>query len=121
MQKQSGLKILIAENLKELLKEHNVTQSHLANAIGFSQRAVSKWINAQAEPTETAIVSCAQFFNISADEILGMNEKNTQPTLSPTFSTDENELLKFYRKASDFQKSNILSYAQFICTETEKK
>lgn len=48
-----------ASTLKDLLNENAISQARLASAIGFSQRAVSKWINAQAEPTETAIISCA--------------------------------------------------------------
>ena len=106
--------------MKELLKEHNITQSRLAVAIGFSQRAVSKWINAQAEPTETAIVACAQFFDISTDEILGMHEKSVADTLKTSFSNEENELLKLYRKSSDFEKARILAYAEFVCNEPNK-
>lgn len=110
-----------SETLKELLKEHNITQSKLATAIGFSQRAVSKWINAQAEPTETAIVSCARFFGISTDEMLGMTEQSEIATLKDTFPSDENELLKLYRRSSDFKKARILAYAEFIGNETIEK
>lgn len=60
-----------SETLKDLLKEKNLSQEKLASAIGFSQRAVSKWVNAQAEPTETAIVSCVDYFGITTDEMLG--------------------------------------------------
>ena len=41
--------------LKDLLKEHGLTQSALASEIGYTQRAISKWINQEAEPTESAI------------------------------------------------------------------
>ena len=60
--------------LKDLLKEKNISQETLAKAIGVSQRAVSKWINRQAEPTESAIVNCARFFDVSADYILGLKD-----------------------------------------------
>ena len=103
-----------AENLKELLKENSISQSRLARAIGFSQRAVSKWVNAQAEPTETAIVACAHFFGVSADELLGLDEKVPSTSLKESFLKEENELLKIYRKSSDFQKARILAYAEFL-------
>ncbi|MDE7453619.1 MAG: helix-turn-helix domain-containing protein [Clostridia bacterium] len=60
--------------LKELLKEKEISQQTLATAIGVSQRAVSKWINFQAEPTESSIVNCAKFFGVSADYILGLKD-----------------------------------------------
>lgn len=64
------------ENLKRLMAEEGVTQTSLAAVIGVSQRAVSKWINLQAEPTERSIVNCARFFGVSADYILGMEDED---------------------------------------------
>lgn len=60
--------------LKDLLKEKNISQETLAKNIGVSQHAVSKWINLQSEPTESAIVNCAKFFEVSADFILGLSD-----------------------------------------------
>ena len=60
--------------LKELLKESGISQETLAKNIGVSQRAVSKWINNQAEPTESSIVKCARYFNVSADDLLGLKD-----------------------------------------------
>lgn len=110
-----------SNNLKELLKEYNVTQNRLAEAIGFSQRAVSKWVNDQAEPTETAIVACARFFGVTTDEILGLEESPFSELPTTPFPREENELLKFYRQASTFEKARILAYAEFICDEKNKE
>lgn len=63
-----------AQRLSELMKERDCTQWTLAMAIGYSQRAVSKWINSQAEPTATAIVKCADFFEVSTDYLLGRED-----------------------------------------------
>ena len=61
--------------LKELLKENHLSQAALATGIGVSQRAVSKWINNQSEPTESAIVNCAKYFDVSADYLLGLKDE----------------------------------------------
>lgn len=61
--------------LKELLKERGISQETLAKNIGVSQRAVSKWVNRQAEPTESSIVNCAKYFEVSADYILGLKDE----------------------------------------------
>lgn len=61
--------------LRELLKEKEISQDNLAKAIGVSQRAVSKWINLQAEPTESSIVKCAVYFEVSADFLLGLKDE----------------------------------------------
>lgn len=64
--------MIFGEKIKELLEINNLSQDSLAKAIGFSQRAVSKWINNQAEPTATAIINCAKFFQVSTDYLLGL-------------------------------------------------
>ncbi|MBQ7227688.1 MAG: helix-turn-helix transcriptional regulator [Clostridia bacterium] len=111
-----------ANVLKDLMKEHHVTQSQLASAIGFSQRAVSKWINAQAEPTETAIVSSANYFGVTMDEMLGQSEfphtllKSGQKSL---LSVEEKVLLTNFRSSSEFGKARIMAYADLIKSQED--
>ena len=64
-----------AKNLTQLMKERRITQTMLADAIGYSQRSVSKWMNGQAEPCATAIYSCALFFDVTADYLLGLEDE----------------------------------------------
>jgi transcriptional regulator with XRE-family HTH domain len=64
-----------AKNLTQLMKERKITQATLADAIGYSQRSVSKWMNGQAEPCATAIYSCALFFDVTADYLLGLEDE----------------------------------------------
>lgn len=66
---------MFGKRLKNLLKETNITQEQLAKVIGYSQRAVSKWINEQAEPTETVIYRCAIYFDVSADYLVGLEDE----------------------------------------------
>lgn len=62
------------QRLRELMKENGINQIELAGAIGYSQRSVSKWINFQSEPTATAIVRCARYFDVSCGYILGTED-----------------------------------------------
>ncbi len=105
-------------NLKELLQEHNLSQAKLADSIGFSQRAVSKWVNAQAEPTETAIIACANFFNISTDELLGTSENIEKITSTKkntlALSASEQELLEIFNSLEAEHRAQILEYARYF-------
>ena len=62
--------------LKSLMIENKITQQELASRIGVSQRAVSKWVNLQSEPTESAIVACAKYFNVTSDYILRLEDES---------------------------------------------
>ena len=64
-----------AKRLEQLMKEQGITQVKLSQSIGYSQRAVSKWINGEAEPTATAIVLCANYFEVTSDYLLGLEDE----------------------------------------------
>lgn len=85
--------------LKILLEDGNFTQTDLAVAIGYSQRAVSKWVNEQAEPTETAICMIAEFFGVSTDYLLGRTDELGAVTSVPAvlqFSEEDREILSLF-------------------------
>lgn len=56
------------------MHDANVSQDTLAKAIGYSQRAVSKWLNGQAVPTADAVYKCATYFDVSSDYLLGLED-----------------------------------------------
>ena len=111
-----------AKTLKKLMKDTNTTQMRLAQAIGFSQRAVSKWVNGQSEPTEGAIVACAKYFGVSADEMLGFTEyepKKADGSKKEGAARDEKlaNLIAVYDSLSDYDKARLAAYADYINTE----
>ena len=60
------------ERIKELRLEKNLSQMQLANALHISQSAIAKWELGKTEPTASAIILLAKFFNESADYLLGL-------------------------------------------------
>ena len=63
----------IGDKIKEVRKLHGVTQEQLAAAIGISFQAVSKWENHIALPDITLVPALANYFNVSSDELFGIN------------------------------------------------
>ena len=63
-----------AKNLGEALKGHRTsrgyTQEYVAEALGVSRQAVSKWENGKAMPEIPMLCEISRFFNCSADRIL---------------------------------------------------
>lgn len=93
------------EILNNLMREEDVTQAELAKSIGYTQRAVSKWVNCQSEPTEKAIVKCANFFQVSTDYLLGL-EDDFGARLAPIHSDDTNLTTEERQLIEDFRKLN---------------
>lgn len=68
------MEIYISQNIKRLRNERNMTQENLADIIGVSAQAVSKWERGDTCPDITLLPVIANTFSISIDELLG-NDK----------------------------------------------
>ncbi len=62
--------IEIAARLARLRKEHNMSQEELAEKLGLSRQAVSKWERAEASPDTDNLIMLAKIYDISIDELL---------------------------------------------------
>lgn len=58
------------ENLKRIRKEKGITQDQLANAVGVSAQAVSKW-EAASYPDGAILPQIADFLGVTIDELYG--------------------------------------------------
>lgn len=63
----------VGERIKELRKKENMTQESLAEKLSISCQAVSKWECGVSNPDLSLIPHLTKLFNISADELLGIN------------------------------------------------
>ena len=63
-----------AKNLGEVLKQHRVackmTQEFVAETIGVSRQAVSKWESGKSDPSTTNLLALAKLFGVEAEELL---------------------------------------------------
>jgi transcriptional regulator with XRE-family HTH domain len=91
--------------LKELRLEKNLTQAELAKQIGTSQPNIGRWENGENEPTSSFLVSLANFFGVSVDELLGRDEVTLDEktagasiTRKATISPQEDDLLYAFRE-----------------------
>lgn len=64
----------IGEMIKELRKDRNISQAVLAKEICVSQKAIDYWERGVNEPKATYIIRLADYFEVSADTLLGRLE-----------------------------------------------
>lgn len=65
------MKILIAERIRELMKEEGLNQVKLADKIGVKQNTISAWLLEKKEPCITSLWLLADYFNVSIDYLIG--------------------------------------------------
>ena len=68
----------IGNKIKELRKARGITQEQLANSIGVSFQAVSKWENNIALPDITLAPALASYFDVSLDILFDFNLKKIE-------------------------------------------
>ncbi len=64
------MKTSLADKLKELRKSKSVSQEKIAEYLGVSFQAVSKWENGITSPDITLLPDIARYFGITVDELL---------------------------------------------------
>ena len=60
----------IANRIQNLRKTKGISQEQLAEKIGVSRQAVSKWESEQSIPDIDKIILMSDFFNVTTDSLL---------------------------------------------------
>lgn len=68
------MQLKVSENIKRYRKSMNLTQEQLAESLGVTIGAVSKWENGGNVPDITTLMELANLYNISMDELLGYDK-----------------------------------------------
>ena len=66
----------IGNNISALRKKKGITQEELANELGVSAQAVSKWENNSSCPDVSLLTKIADYFGVSVDALLRENEED---------------------------------------------
>ncbi len=65
------MKIIIAERIKELMKEQGLKQVQLAELIGVKQNTISAWVLGKKEPCISSLWLLADYFDVDIDYLIG--------------------------------------------------
>lgn len=70
-------------NIKALRAARGMTQAQLASLCGVHQTAVSQWEKGRTDPDKNSIITLSEIFNVSADTIMGLEQRNEKKNLIP--------------------------------------
>lgn len=96
--------IKIGNFLKELRKEHNLSQEQLADRFNVSSRSVSRWENGKTMPDISMMIELADFYDIDIRDLLRGErksekmEENLKETLVMVADYTEAEKAKILKK-----------------------
>lgn len=82
------------ERLKQMRKANDYTQEQLAEYLGISSQAVSRWETGATSPDISTLPQLAELFQVSVDELLGVSEKEKKLEIDKIISETEAEINK---------------------------
>lgn len=88
------------ERLKKLRTENNITQEKLAEYLGVSFQAVSKWENSVCFPDISFLPAISNFFGVSSDYLLGIEQIKNEDKISSILKKNEE-----YRHTGEINKA----------------
>lgn len=95
------MEIIFCERLKELRAEKNLSQKELSKAIGVSDGTICFWENGTNEPKLTYIKKLANFFEVSSDYLIGIENENGTRTTFEEYEINHNSSSNIKYKRSN--------------------
>lgn len=119
-----NLNLVLAENIQKYRKEKGFTQEELADNLGVTFQAVSKWENARSAPDIFLLPIMADIFDCKIDELFS---KERDPGIDIPFEDDG--IVRIFQavgnKIMKFQEQNPNSYFEVEfpenCNETTRQ
>lgn len=114
--------IKTANRLQELRKKHGYSQEELADVLGVSRQAISKWERGDASPDTDNLIALAKIYNITIDELINgesfeeHHQKHTEPTESVSEENDENDEEKRVNPKQKLVASIVSGLSLFVAT-----
>lgn len=102
----------IGNMIAALRKENNMTQEMLANALGVTNQAVSKWESEQSCPDIALLPAIADLFGVSLDYLFGRTDARTVDVASLPWENDDTVRIVVYqghRYLSDYPEADEIT------------
>lgn len=97
------MNLLTATRLQELRKMNGYSQEVLAEKLGVSRQAVSKWERAESSPEIDNLMALANIYGMTVDELLNTDkDKSIVKTPKPKEKDFKGKVKSLLSKANDF-------------------
>lgn len=104
----------LSDNIIRLRRERRITQEELADFLGVSKAAVSKWENAQSTPDLMLLLELSAYFGTTIDELIGYKAKLSKEQIRYFYA----ELVKDFARLpfhEAIEKTRTLAHRYYSC------
>lgn len=91
-----------------LRDEQNLTSKEVETGAGLANSSISQWKRGRGKPSLDNIVKLSQFFNVSADYLLGLSTQRSAIEYEISLSDEDSILLTAYHSAKTMDRFRII-------------
>ena len=110
------------EILKDLSFEKNMTQGEVAKGCGLTPTCICQLETGARKPTGSTVIALANFFEVSSDYLLGLEDDFGARTTAPTvgamhsaYSSEERRIIEQYRSLPKQLQELIRNQLEIYC------
>ena len=104
------MKMTIGVKIQNLRKQKGLSQEQLAEAVGVSRQAVSKWEAEQSVPDIDKIILICDYFGVTTDYILRDEEMSCTETVHSTNKNEEEKDMDNKKKSTLLLTVSVMLY-----------
>lgn len=111
----------LGEKIKEQRTAHGLSQETLAEQMGVSRQAVTKWETDQSAPSSEKLIALAKLFHISLDELIGNEATPASPAkkANPILRANLTRMAIMFQAAFGYSTAQHLYFVKIRKTEPE--
>ena len=96
-------------NLQSIRKQRNLTQKATAEKLGIPARTYSSYENGDREPNIEMLIKLADFFNVTADELIG---HTAEQQLFDNARIEKPYYVRLFEAMSEMDKAKSVGYME---------
>ena len=95
--------------LKELRKQHKLTQKELAEALNVKDSTINRYEKGVNEPSFEMFYALALYFNVTTDYLLGVEHVETKEA-APEFNQEQLQVVELIKKLNSKELGKVYNY-----------
>lgn len=103
-------------NLAKYRKNKGLLQKDVAHMLGIATNTYSCYETGTNEPSIAMLISLADIFDVSVDELLG---RTSEPGIFDNARIEQPEILQLYERMTPEEQNNLVNYARGLISGRE--
>lgn len=110
----SGGVTIFSDRLRQLRKQHKLSQDALAKQLFVSQQSIAKWEKGKITPNPETLSKIADIFGVSTDFLIGrINQEEPTPEEWDSLTDTQKEIIELMGKLPLEQQNELVRQAQY--------